>query len=129
VITENLGAIGLTVRVEAVPDPAGEDADLALWFHGYPDVDPVRFLDFMPTSGLYLELEPEDIDLVTGLGFLTGEERITAAAGLADRWAAERAIMVPIAYGVSREYFSSRVGCQIFPPSYFSVDLVTICPK
>jgi ABC-type transport system substrate-binding protein len=129
VITENLAAIGLSVRPEAVANPAGEDADLSLWFHWYPGIDPVRFLDFLPTAGLYLELEPEDTELVTRLGFLTGEERVKAAAAIADRWAAERAIMAPIGYGVSREYFSSQVGCQVFPPSIYSVDLVTLCPK
>ncbi len=129
VIRQDLAAIDLTLAAEAVANPAGEDADLALWFHGYPDIDPVRFLDYLPTSGLYTELSPEDGALVAQLGFLTGEVRITAAAALADRWAIEQAIMVPIAYGVSGEYFSTRVGCQIFPPSIFSVDLVTLCPK
>jgi hypothetical protein len=54
---------------------------------------------------------------------------VDAAAALLDRWAWDVAIMAPIAYDVTREYFAPGIGCQVFPPRSAAVDLVALCPK
>jgi hypothetical protein len=38
------------------------------------------------------------------------------------------AIMAPIAYHVTLEYFAEGIGCQTFPPRSAAVDLVALCP-
>lgn len=129
IIRESLAAIGLTAEVEAVENPPGESSELGLWTTWQEHTDPVRFLDYLPSTGFITDLPQEDQAFVNELGFLLGDERIQAAADLAERWATEQALEIPIAYGVSREYFSAGVGCQVFPPAIFSVDLVTLCPK
>ena len=127
-IRRDLDSIGLRIQADPDADPAGESADLSLWFQWYADTDPVRFLDFLPAT-FFVGAQPEERRLIDQLGFLTGEDRIAAAASLADRWASDQAFMIPLAHGVSREYFSPRIGCQVFPPSIFSADLVNLCPK
>ncbi len=127
-IAADLARIGLTVTSVAEANIYSADEDMLLLGAGYPDIDPVRFVDSLPTADL-MRLSAEDAAMVAELGFLTGEARTKAAAALADRWAAETATIIPVSYGVSREYFSDRIGCRVFPPSIFAVDLVTLCPK
>ena len=129
-IAAQLTAIGLTVASRAAEDAWSSGADMILTgFFGQWDIDPVRHVDGVPLLSTLGDMGPDDVKLVDQLGFKTGDERTKAAMALADRWAAEQAVTIPISYPVSREYFSPRVGCQVFPPSIFAVDLVALCPK
>jgi hypothetical protein len=56
---------------------------------------------------------------------LSGNERQSAAAALADRLIVNAVPLIPIGNHVLGEFFGSTVGCRIFPPS--GVDLAALC--
>jgi hypothetical protein len=128
-IRADLAVVGIDVRLEAVDEPLAGLGELRLLTGGYhPYSDPVRYLDLLPTSGV-IDVGAEEYERVGELGALSGQARVDAAAALLDRWAWDVAIMAPIAYDVTREYFAPGIGCQVFPPRSAAVDLVALCPK
>jgi peptide/nickel transport system substrate-binding protein len=128
-VRDDLAAIGIEVRLEEVDEVLLASGELKVLEGGFgPYTDPARFLDLLPTSGL-IDVGPEEYKLVGKLGPLVGQPRVDAAAALAERWAWDMAIMAPIAYGVTQEYFAAGIGCQVFPPRSVAVDLVALCQR
>jgi ABC-type transport system substrate-binding protein/class 3 adenylate cyclase len=136
VVSSNLAAIGITVQIEEFPDRARalreRDAKIDLISTGnvQPYGDPAPFLFdtllvTMPRSWL-----PEGVaEQVERLLALTGEERRSATVALADRLAT---IEVPIAASLSGAIptlLGPSLGCQVFPPLGFGVDLAALCPS
>jgi hypothetical protein len=60
---------------------------------------------------------------------LTGNERWSAAGRLADRLAAHDVPLIAYGNRVEGEFFASTVGCRVFPPASYGVDLAALCRK
>jgi hypothetical protein len=76
-----------------------------------------------PTSWL----SPEMRHKVESLDRLSGAERQSVAAALADRLARDSVPAIAYGFNVQGEFFASTVGCCIFPPLSFGVDLAALC--
>jgi hypothetical protein len=64
---------------------------------------------------------------MTILSPLVGPGRISAAQMLAWRLATEQVPATAFAYQVNGQFFSPRLGCRIFPPFGYGVDLAALC--
>jgi class 3 adenylate cyclase/ABC-type transport system substrate-binding protein len=133
-VRADLGRIGLRVKVEVLEDPAalgepGAKIDIIDGgLFGY--LDGAGFLervlsDTIPSPWLTSRVR----HAVARVGRLSGKERESAAAALADRLVV-RDIPV-IAYGnrVQGEFFAPTLGCRVFPPASGGVDLAALCPR
>jgi DNA-binding SARP family transcriptional activator/ABC-type transport system substrate-binding protein/outer membrane protein assembly factor BamB len=60
---------------------------------------------------------------------LTGKERWSAAGRLADRLAAYDVPLIAYGNRVEDELFAPTVGCRVFPPESYGVDLAALCRK
>ena len=69
---------------------------------------------------------PVRSDLTT-LQSLTGPDRTTEATTLARRLATTDVPATAFAYQVNGQFFSPRLGCRIFPPFGYGVDLAALC--
>ncbi len=139
-VKTNLAAIGIDVRVRAFPISAlftrlgrpGEPFDLAVggvgWIADYPDPD--DFLNFVIGSGAGGTFAP-----FTDPGFqrqaraaaqLTGPSRYLAYGKFDATAARSYAPWVALANPVVRDFFSARMGCQVFSPVY-GMDLAALC--
>lgn len=132
-IRAQLEPVGLDVRIEEVADPreVAEDGDFDL-FNGFAFIDYPSTADFllsmleehMPATWLPQEVSAAVADLKE-----LSDDALEAAAGrLAARLTSND---VPLtAFGVigTREFFSPRLGCRIFPPFGYGVDLAALCP-
>ena len=129
-----LAPIGIDVRLVEVEDVFGAlrrpDTRFDLFdgwtFLDYPD--PASFLTKMlgedvPASWLPAAVRGE----VGRLSGLTGAERTAAAANLAARLQSIEVPIAPIGWWPTGELLSSRLGCQVFPPFGFGVDLAALC--
>ena len=133
-VKSQLGAIGITVRVQRLPDPAaaapkpGANFDLFNAFDNLDYADPATFLiklfDQVPDPWLPASVRL-DLDAMSSL---TGEARDAAAADLAANLADDEVPVAAFAYGVDGQFLSGRLGCKIFPPFGFGVDLAALCP-
>ena len=136
----NLAAIGIDVQIKAFPlnelftrlGRPGEPFDLALggvgWLADYPDPD--DFLNFAIGSG-----EGGAVPPFTDPGYqrqarvaarLTGPSRYLAYGKLDANAARTYAPWVALANPVARDFFSARMGCQVFSPVY-GMDLAALC--
>ena len=135
-VRSNLAPIGIIVKIEEFPDLASAvrrvDAKIDLFGAGntQPFADPASFLfDMMhfnvPTSWL-----PEGVlEQVNGLAGLTGAGRRSAAVAIANRLVTDD---VPVAVDLSGAIptvLSPSLGCRVFPPFGFGVDLSALCPN
>ena len=130
-----LGAIGITIEVKRLPDVAGAITkpnapyDLFNVFDTLDYSDPAGFLIGMlgtnvPTSWLPASVPPA----LDEMSSLTGEPRDAAAADLARSLISDEIAVAAFAYGVDGQFFSDRLGCKIFPPFGYGVDLAALCP-
>jgi ABC-type transport system substrate-binding protein len=134
VVRANLSRIGITVEIEELSDPLAEarkpgaDIDLLGMGTGLDYGDPAGFLERMflqdiPHSWL-AEGVAEQIERLSRLG---GAERRSAAVQLADELATTE---VPVAATVSAvvpALIGPRLGCRVFPPMGFGIDLAELC--
>jgi ABC-type transport system substrate-binding protein len=129
-----LGPIGIDVKIVEVEDVPGAirrpvakfDLFDGWTFLDYPD--PASFLTKMlgedvPASWLPASVR-EDVGRLSGL---TGAERTAAAADLAAKLQATDVPIAPVGWWPTGELLSSRLGCQVFPPFGFGVDLAALC--
>jgi DNA-binding SARP family transcriptional activator/ABC-type oligopeptide transport system substrate-binding subunit len=133
-IKRQLAAIGITIDTKAVSDPQAAirrpDArfDLVETSTVQDFADPAAFLTTMldhdiPHSWLPASVQ-SDIAAPHPLG---GQDRIAAAATLARRLATTDVPATAFAYQVNGQFFSPRLGCRIFPPFGYGVDLAALC--
>jgi peptide/nickel transport system substrate-binding protein len=138
-VADDLNVVGIDVTVVAfdlaeffrrIGDP-DEPFDLALtsWFADYPD--PFEFLNVL--------LDGRSADNFSHFDDPSFNARLRAAAALTDAAARTDAYRrldtdlmnaAPLAVldnPTSYDFFSSRVGCQIFTPTY-GIDLAALCP-
>ena len=144
VIKVNLGAVGLDVDVREFPffelfERAGTrgapfDILAANWFADW--ADPSSFLNVL----LHQDIAPQrnlntayytDLRLAAKLeraARLSGPARFDAYRALSIELARDDAPWVVYAAGTFRDFFSARIGCQIFHPVY-GIDLGALCVR
>jgi hypothetical protein len=66
---------------------------------------------------------------VESIALLRGRRRQSAAAALADRLVAEDIAVIAWGNLVQGEFFSPRLGCKVFPPMGYGVDLASLCHR
>ena len=131
-IRSNLRELGLDVDIREFPylelfDRAsrpGEPYDIltAWWLADY--ADPASYLnDFL---GTWYRPDPQLSAKLERAARLTGAARERAYAALSDEIALDAAPFVPTRPAVLRDFFSDRVGCQVFQP-VFRTDLAALC--
>jgi YVTN family beta-propeller protein len=136
VIKENLAAIGIEVQVKAISDTSlftrlgkpGEPYDLAPtgWLADYPD--PAQFLNTILLGGFLPRLDdPESRRKLAAAARLSGPARYLAYGKLDADLARNDAPWVAISNSSSRDFFSARMGCQVFQPTYGFMNLTTLC--
>jgi ABC-type oligopeptide transport system substrate-binding subunit len=129
IIKRDLQRIGINVDVRGFPFEEmvartlrhGEPWDLALIDWGADFVDPSSFLDLLAPS-----VDRQFQDKLTRAALLAGAIRYRTYGKLAVELARDAAPWVAYANGTSRDFFSSRVGCQLFQPVY-GMDLAAMC--
>ena len=134
-VRAELGRIGLRVKLEAFKDtfaaaakrsPRIDIMDNGLW--GYPDG--AAFLE----SVVFASIPPswrssEVMNAVERVNRLAGNERLAAAAALVDRLVVSDVPVIPYGNRVNGEVFAPTVGCRIFPPASYGVDLAALCRR
>jgi hypothetical protein len=60
---------------------------------------------------------------------LTGNKRWSAVRRLADRLAAYDVPLIAYGNRVEDELFAPTVGCRVFPPASYGVDLAALCRR
>jgi hypothetical protein len=128
-----LRPIGIEVRVEEFDNPfeaagQGERIDLLDGGTSIEVADPASFLgsEFLhdiPGSWLPPSVRAD----VERLSKLTGVERRREANALADRLATVDVPVGAVGYGVSGAFLAPELGCRVFPPFGYGVDLAGLC--
>jgi peptide/nickel transport system substrate-binding protein len=136
-VRAELGLIGISVRIErfdnayqAANKPGARidilDSDAAI---EYPDS--ASFLANMlsdrtvPTGWLSSDV----VQKVDAVSALSGAARQPAAAALAQRLAVRDVPVIAYGNRVQGEFFSPKLGCRVFPPMGYGVDLAALCLK
>jgi DNA-binding SARP family transcriptional activator/ABC-type oligopeptide transport system substrate-binding subunit len=129
-----LAAIGITVAIRAVSDPQsairrpGARFDLVEASTHQDFADPAAFLagllhQDVPQSWLPPSVQSD----LTALHPPVGPGRTAAASSVAHRLATNQVPATAFAYLVNGQFFSPRLGCRIFPPFGYGVDLAALC--
>jgi len=129
-----VAAIGITIDIKAVSDPRAAvrrpDArfDLVETSTVQDFADPGAFLTTMLGHDIPHSWLPASVlsDLAA-LHPLVGQDRIAAAGALARRLTTTDVPATAFAYQVNGQFFSQRLGCRIFPPFGYGVDLAALC--
>ena len=132
IVKANLSSIGIDVAVETFPIPAllaklvrrGEPFDIAIFGHTGDVADPGAFLEEM------LALPVLDLGAyarrAAAADRLLGRPRELALGRFANELARDAAPLVAFANPVRQDFFSRRMGCQIYNPLY-GMDLAALC--
>ena len=137
-VRAELGRIGLRGKLITLPDvdtfnrilDRGGEIDLV---DGglFASIDGADFLESAVTVGpapsrFLTQNVRSEVKRVTRV---TGNERWSAAGRLADRLAARDVPLIAYGNRVSDEFFAPTVGCRVFPPESYGVDLAALCRK
>jgi YVTN family beta-propeller protein len=143
VIRSSLGALGLDVDVREFPDDEliekagtkGEPFDIVTAQWGADWADPSTFLNVLFDQRIRPRGNQLSYFFDAGLARklqrvarLSGEARYRAYSALSVDLARNAAPWVAYATGTSRDFFSARIGCQVFHPVY-GVDLAALCTR
>ena len=140
IVRANLGAIGIAVEIkqfsilqlfrrEYTP---GEPFDIGWcgWSVDYPD--PSDFLDIALAGPVYDAHLNRDASRnrrqLARLSRLSGEERLRAYGSLDIELARHAAPLATFANLTADDFFSARIGCQVFQPIY-GMDLGALCRR
>jgi ABC-type transport system substrate-binding protein len=137
-VRAELGPIGLRVKLIVLPDvdtfnrilDRGGEIDLV---DGglFASIDGADFLESAVTLGpaparFLTQRVRNEVKTVTRL---TGNKRWSAVRRLADRLAAYDVPLIAYGNRVEDELFAPTVGCRVFPPASYGVDLAALCRK
>jgi ABC-type oligopeptide transport system substrate-binding subunit len=136
VIKSNLAAIGIDVLVKTFPfgtmftrlSRKGEPFDIAAvgWIADYPD--PSQFLNVLLSGGFFPPFDdPVYKRKLAAAARLSGPPRYLAYGRLDADLARNGAPWVAIGNSLSQDFFSARMGCQVFQPVYGFMDLGALC--
>jgi ABC-type transport system substrate-binding protein len=140
IIKKNLAAIGLKLKVEEFPlgplltklHTRGEPFDLAIdrRFVGSPD--PFLFLNPLLDPSLGANAghfaDPLWVQKLRAAAKMSGARRDAAYGRLDVDLARAAAPLAAFSYQTRQDFFSARVGCQIYNPAY-GIDLAALCIK
>jgi DNA-binding SARP family transcriptional activator/ABC-type transport system substrate-binding protein len=137
-VRAELGPIGLRVKLIVLPDvdtfnrilDRGGEIDLV---DGglFASIDGADFLESAVTVGpapprFLTQRVRNEVKTVTRL---TGNKRWSAVRRLADRLAAYDVPLIAYGNRVEDELFAPTVGCRVFPPASYGVDLAALCRR
>jgi hypothetical protein len=129
-----LAAIGISIDIRVVNDPQaairrpGAGFDLVETSTHQDFAGPAAFLTTLLDHGMPHSWLPRSVQSdLTRLGLLGGPDRIAAASTLAHHLATIQMPATAFAYLVNGQFFSPRLGCRIFPPFGYGVDLAALC--
>jgi len=136
IVTNNLGAIGIDVETKRFPFDAmfarinrrGEPWDLQIpqtWGADY--LDPGNFLE-PGRAGTAPFDDPSYRRKAEAASRLSGPRRYLAYGALDADTARNLAPSIPIGNKLSQDFFSARMGCQVYQPVY-GMDLAALCIK
>ena len=141
-IRANLGALGLAVDVKEFPpnvmfgkaSTKGEPYDIITgqWFADW--ADPSTFLNVLldqritprGNDNLARFVDARFARKLDRVARLSGAARYPAYEALSVELARDAAPWVVFATGTARDFFSARVGCQVFHP-FYGIDLGRLC--
>jgi YVTN family beta-propeller protein len=142
-LTRELAAIGIDIVIKEVPFPklaaalttpaAPFDIAFAAWGADY--ADPAAFLNALfggrttgpsSTGGRSYFVNRAYVRRLAAAARLTGQQRYLAYARLDADLARVAVPAVALAVGVQLDFFSRRIGCQIYNP-IFGIDLGALC--
>jgi peptide/nickel transport system substrate-binding protein len=137
IIKTDLAAIGLHLEVKAFPDPTlyaktatpGEPFDIA-WVGWIPDyLDPNAMLNVLLADGMVIPTfdDPTYRARLAAAARLTGPQRYLTYTRLDAELARNAAPLAAFGNLSSHDFFSARMGCQLFGP--YGIDLAAICIK
>jgi YVTN family beta-propeller protein len=137
IIKTDLAAVGLHLEVKAFPDPTlytktvtpGEPFDIA-WVGWIPDyLDPNAMLNVLLADGTAIPTfdDPSYRQRLAAAARLTGPQRYLTYAQLDADLARNAAPLVAFGNLSSYDFFSSRMGCQLF--GAYGIDLAALCIK
>ncbi len=142
IIRRNLEPLGIDVQVKefAIGDfyaritRRGEPFDLAMNSWGWQTGDPVRMLEVFDGSTIapsgnpnfsYFD-DPAFDRKLQAIRKLSGAKRYRAASRLALELQRDFVPAAPVATNASRDFFSARIGCQVYQPVW-GMDLAALC--
>jgi ABC-type transport system substrate-binding protein len=135
IVRRNLKPLGIDVQVKEFPigdfftrvTRRGEPFDLAVsGYSGFPD--PVLMLAalFERSSNISHFNDPEFNRKLHAVAKLSGAKRYRAASRLALELERDLVPAAAIATTASRDFFSARIGCQVYQPLW-GMDLAALC--
>ena len=143
ILSSNLRAIGIDVRVDAFPKPRvyglaslrGAPYDLVSTGWGADFGDPDEFLNTLLDGGLIGPKDNTNLSYFNDPGYnqklraaarLAGAARYRAYARLALDLEGNSSPLLVYASDASHDFFSARIGCQAYQPLY-GIDLGALC--
>jgi YVTN family beta-propeller protein len=142
IVRRNLRPLGIAVELKEMPYGAyftritrrGEPFDLAFVVFFWGNADPASVLSAFdgrtigPTNNLNLSYldDPSFNRKLSAAARLAGTKRYRAYNRLALELARDLAPGVAFATSASRDFFSARIGCQVYQP-VFGIDLAALC--
>jgi ABC-type oligopeptide transport system substrate-binding subunit len=141
VIRRNLAEIGLDVTVNQFPRDVqiqkqsrpGEPYDMASerWVVDYPD--PANFIDGLLQPGAPANFshfsEARYVRRINAASKLVGPARAEAYGSLDLELASRAAPLAALFYDNSRFFVSKRIGCVVYNPASFELNLAALCPR
>jgi DNA-binding SARP family transcriptional activator/ABC-type transport system substrate-binding protein/outer membrane protein assembly factor BamB len=134
VVRANLAGIGIDVQIRQFPDPfaAAREPDANIDLLGLGTnlyyADSASFLEQMLLQQMPRSWLPKGVaSQVEGLSRLDGVERRSAAVALADRLATNEVPVAAAATPVVPVLLGPRLGCPVFSPWGFGIDLAALC--
>jgi peptide/nickel transport system substrate-binding protein/oligopeptide transport system substrate-binding protein len=135
VVGASLSRIGITVEIEELSDPLAEahtpgaDIDLLGMGTGLDYADSAGFLERMLLQDVPRSWLPEGVaEQIERLSRLSGAARRSEAVRLADELATGEVPVGPTVTAVVPALLGPRLGCRVFPPMGFGIDLAALCP-
>ncbi len=145
VVQENLKAIGINVKIRQFDRAVqfekegirGEPFDIADegWIADYPD--PYDFINILldgntirPRNNVNFSYfnDPKFNDLMADAAKLAGEERLARYAELDEQIARDGAPLAAYHNDTNRDFFSAKIGCQVYQPVY-GMDIAALCAR
>ena len=140
IIRRNLAAIGLDVAVNQFPrdiqvqkqSRPGEPYDIAFerWVVDYPD--PANFIDTLLQPGLVNFShfsDPKYLRRIDAASKLVGTARAQAYGALDLELARNAAPLAALLYDNNRFFVAKRIGCVVYNPASFELNLAALCRR
>jgi YVTN family beta-propeller protein len=135
-VKANLSAIGITVDIKRFPFPEiykreapDQPWDIAWSGWGADYADPSQFIN-PSTPGFAIDFPGRDAvryrQRIADAARLSGTQRLRAYGRLDVDLAGRAAPVIAFAVATARDFFSARIGCQIYQPIY-GIDLSALC--